>query len=132
MTEIDRRRPDLAPETMHSADGSTTLKRYRAEAVIYAPSRRIAERELGFADLYLNASRIVGGHEAQVKLRDGDHPVCTLSPDAVMVTDASNCIVLVTPERRVTVTNVQAWKDTLDRAKECQVIYDTPEAGQQS
>lgn len=56
-------------------------------------------------------------------LRDGDRPVKTLSPDAQLVLDASLCIVLVTPERRVTVTNIADWIDGLREAKVFQQIY---------
>lgn len=53
----------------------------------------------------------------------GDHPVATLSPDAVLVVDASTCIVLVTPERRITVGNVANWREQLLTAQSYARIY---------
>jgi hypothetical protein len=53
----------------------------------------------------------------------GDRPVVTLAPDAHLVIDASGCIVLVTPDRRITVTNVAGWQEGLGLARQFQQIY---------
>lgn len=57
-----------------------------------------------------------------MKTCDDDTLAYMLSPDASLVIDASGCIVLVTPERRVTVTNVAAWQAGLSQAKAFQEI----------
>lgn len=49
--------------------------------------------------------------------REGDVLVGRLGPDAHLVTDASTCIVLITPERRITVSNVDEWKAMLDTSR---------------
>jgi hypothetical protein len=50
--------------------------------------------------------------------RESDRIVAgTLAPDALLAVDASGCIVLITPERRITVTNVDAWRDRLAQAR---------------
>jgi hypothetical protein len=53
---------------------------------------------------------------ADPELRDGDFLVEKLTPDAWLALDASGCIVLITPGRRVTVGNVKAWRDALETA----------------
>jgi hypothetical protein len=55
--------------------------------------------------------------------REGDHPVATLGPDAMLVVDASTCIVLITPERRTTITNVADWQEQLGVATSFARIY---------
>jgi len=40
-----------------------------------------------------------------------------LTPDATLVVEATGNVVLVTPERRITVTNVQRWVDELGIAR---------------
>jgi hypothetical protein len=55
--------------------------------------------------------------------REGDHLVARLSPDAHLVTDAATCIVLVTPERRITITNVDDWHEYLTQARTFAQIY---------
>lgn len=55
--------------------------------------------------------------------REGDRPVATLGPDARLLIDASCCIVLATPERRITVGNVADWRDKLDTAHKFQRAY---------
>lgn len=49
--------------------------------------------------------------------RDGDVLVGRLGPDAHLVTDEATCIVLVTPERRITVSNVAEWKAMLNTSR---------------
>lgn len=46
------------PPTVKSADGSTTLKRFRVDGVIYAPSKRAAQARLEQACIYLDDARI--------------------------------------------------------------------------
>jgi hypothetical protein len=55
--------------------------------------------------------------------REGDHLVARLSPDAYLVTDAATCIVLVTPERRITVSNVDDWREQLFTARTWAGVY---------
>jgi hypothetical protein len=55
--------------------------------------------------------------------RDGDHLVGVLSPDAHLVIDSSTCIVLVTPERRITISDVDDWKASLDQSRTFAAIY---------
>ena len=45
-----------------------------------------------------------------------------ISPDLTVELDSSNCIVMRTPERTITVTNVAALKSALDLAKTYQQI----------
>lgn len=54
---------------------------------------------------------------------DTDRPVQVLAPDAILVLDASLCIVLAVPGHRVTVTDVASWQDGLGNAKTFQQIY---------
>lgn len=51
------------------------------------------------------------------RLRDSDQLVRHLGPDADLVIDAGRCIVIATPERRITVSNVATWRDELLAAK---------------
>jgi hypothetical protein len=46
--------PQDAPATTLAADNETVLKRFRVDAVIYAPSRIMAQRRLSQASLYLD------------------------------------------------------------------------------
>ncbi len=55
-------------------------------------------------------------------LRDGDRPVQTLR-DAILVIDAASCIVLITPERRITVTSVDEWREQLASGRTSAQIY---------
>lgn len=54
---------------------------------------------------------------------EGDKLVAVLSPDAHLVTDASTCIVLRTPERRITVSNVDDWREQLFTARTWAAVY---------
>ena len=56
--------------------------------------------------------------------RADDRPVRRLSPDAEVVLDASNCILIRTPERRITVSNVAEWCEALELARTFQRVYD--------
>jgi hypothetical protein len=51
------------------------------------------------------------------RVRDSDELVRHLGPDAALVIDAHRCIVIATPDRRITVTNVATWRDELLAAK---------------
>lgn len=46
------------PPTIKSADGSTTLYRFRVDGVIYRASRKAAEDQLDQAGLYMEAAAI--------------------------------------------------------------------------
>lgn len=46
--------PQDAPATTLAADGRTVLKRFRVDAVIYAPDRAAAQRQLNARGLYLD------------------------------------------------------------------------------
>lgn len=50
-------------------------------------------------------------------LSDGDHISARLGPNAYLVTDKSTRIVLVTPDRRITVDNVDHWREGLGLAQ---------------
>jgi hypothetical protein len=63
MTHYDNHRPQDCPELVTAANGSTLLRRYRVEAVIYARSRAEALVRLENGAVYLDAARL---------LRDGD------------------------------------------------------------
>jgi hypothetical protein len=54
----------------------------------------------------------------------GDRPIAYLTPDATLVVDAAGCVVLVTPERRITITNMADWQTALSEA----AIAAVPEA----
>lgn len=47
-------------ETTKSADGSTDLKRFTVEAIVYAPTLAHAEYLAGQSDIYFDAARVVG------------------------------------------------------------------------
>jgi hypothetical protein len=51
------------------------------------------------------------------QLRDSDELVRHLGPDVALVIDSHRCIVIATPERRITVTNVATWRDELLAAR---------------
>ena len=71
-----------------------------------------------------NAARHAGGQEPTEPLtRPGDRPVATLGPDAQLVLDESLCIVICTPERRITVGDVARWREGLTQGKTFQTIY---------
>ena len=40
-----------------------------------------------------------------------------LTPDATLAVESSGNVVLITPERRITITNIQRWRDQLDIAR---------------
>jgi hypothetical protein len=44
-----------------------------------------------------------------INLRESDDLIAWLAPDALLAVDASACIVLATPERRVTIGDAQEW-----------------------
>jgi hypothetical protein len=50
-------------------------------------------------------------------VREGDEVQGSLGPDALLVIDASHCIVICTPERRITVGDVQLWRSRLFDAR---------------
>lgn len=50
--------PQDAPETTLAADGETVLRRFRVEAVIFAPSRAEAQYRLNEAGIYLDAAAL--------------------------------------------------------------------------
>lgn len=50
--------PQNAPETILAADGTTVLKRFKVEAVIFAPDRDEAQHRLNSANIYLDAGRL--------------------------------------------------------------------------
>jgi hypothetical protein len=50
---------DAAPETIQSADGTTTLRRYHVEGHIYAPDRASAQARLDESRLYLDTARLI-------------------------------------------------------------------------
>lgn len=47
------------PPTAVANDGRTVLRRYRVDAVIYAPNIRVARRRLREAGIYLDDAEIV-------------------------------------------------------------------------
>lgn len=65
------------PETLPSADGTTTLHRHFVGAVIYAPSAHEAARRLDQAALYLEAGEILP-HDPRV---GGERDVYVVRPD---------------------------------------------------
>lgn len=48
----------LYPPTCLAADGKTTLRRYRVDAIIYAPTKKEARRRVALANIYLEAATI--------------------------------------------------------------------------
>jgi hypothetical protein len=50
--------------------------------------------------------------------REDDTPVGGLAPGAFLVIDSSGCIVLATPERRITVTDVASWQQLLGTSRQ--------------
>lgn len=55
--------PQDAPATTLAADGQTVLKRFRVNAVIYAPNRAMAQNRLSLAGLYLDVAALQPGEE---------------------------------------------------------------------
>lgn len=55
--------PQDAPATTLAADGQTELKRFRVDAVIYAPNRAMAQQRLSQAGLYLDVAALQPGEE---------------------------------------------------------------------
>jgi hypothetical protein len=101
---------------------------YALRACAAPPTLRTIGREgrgrirqaLGELDAALNRQSIPSP-------REGDRLISQLTPDALLVIDASLCIVLITPERRITVGNVRHWADTLDTARTmARVYFDNP------
>lgn len=69
-------------------------------------------------------------HHRQAPLvRPGDREVHRLGPDAVLVIDKSHCIVIATPERRVTVGDVSRWMGQLDAARTEVRVMESSELG---
>ena len=64
-----------------------------------------------------------GSQRTEPLRREGDRPVAVLSPDAHLVVDASTCIVICTPERRITVGHVSNWCEQLVNATTFARIY---------
>jgi hypothetical protein len=60
---------------------------------------------------------------------DTVHYCVALTPDATLEVESSCNVVLVTPERRITITNVQLWADELVTARQiAQVMFDGGDA----
>jgi hypothetical protein len=60
----DYSKPQAAPETVLAADGQTVLKRFRVDAVIFAPDQATAQRRLSQIGLYLDAAALKSGEGA--------------------------------------------------------------------
>lgn len=70
------------------------------------------------------AARRAGGQDRTEPLtRPTDRPVAELGPDARLVLDESLCLVICTPERRITVGDVSRWRESLAQGKIFQTIY---------
>lgn len=77
-----------------------------------------------------SAARHAGGHfRTEPLTRPGDRVVHQLGPDAVLVIDKSHCIVIATPERRITVGDVSRWMGQLDAARTEVRIMESTELG---
>lgn len=51
-------RPDRAPETSPSSDGSTQLRRFRVSGVIYAQTEKAAASRVDACSIYLDAAQL--------------------------------------------------------------------------
>jgi hypothetical protein len=62
-TAVEFIHPESAPPELLAADRKTVLRRYRVEAVIYAPSRKAAISRADQANIYLDAVHVLSADE---------------------------------------------------------------------
>ena len=117
--------------------------KYRGQSLVHGhPGGRVPHGYYGHAEDFEPGSLEPGetyispdGAEVQrnikagLRVLDSDRVQCHLSPDAVLVIDKSHCIVICTPERRITVGDVARWSGQLEAARTEVAVLESKELG---
>jgi hypothetical protein len=122
--EVSRTPAEKMRELSSAASADATLASGRGdkEGSMYAR---------GLRDAYATAAHIaerpagpVTTPDPALMRREGDEVQCRLGPDADLVIDASHCLVICTPERRITVGDVHHWCSSLAEGKATVALLD--------